>query len=166
MANDWFETVHEARRRAKRRLPRSVFLALVAGAQQGLTLRDNVEAYSEIGFSPHVVDLEDEPDLSTRVMGQDLSMPVLLSPTGVQAVHPEGELAAARAAANRGTAFGLSSFGSKPVEEVVAANPQTFFQSYWVGSKEDMAERAQRAKEAGAVGLIVTLDWVFSDGRD
>ena len=64
-------------------------------------------------------------------------MPVLISPTGVQAVHPDGEVAVARAAAARGVAMGLSSFASKPIEEVVAANPQTFFQMYWVGSRDD-----------------------------
>ena len=51
----------------------------------------------------------------------------------MQAVHPDGEVAVARAAAARGTAMGLSSFASKSVEEVVAANPQTFFQMYWTG---------------------------------
>ena len=72
----------------------------------------------------------------------------------------------ARAAAARGTAMGLSSFASKPVEEVVAANPQTFFQMYWMGGKDDMLARMERARAAGAVGLIVTLDWSFSHGRD
>ena len=99
-------------------------------------------------------------------MGQPISLPVLISPTGVQAVHPDGEVAVARAAAARGTAMGLSSFASKPVEEVVAANPQTFFQMYWVGTREQMAARMERARAAGAVGLIVTLDWSFSHGRD
>ena len=61
-------------------------------------------------------------------------MPVLISPTGVQAVHPDGEVAVARAAAARGTAMGLSSFASRPVEDVMAANPMTFFQMYWMGS--------------------------------
>ena len=62
--------------------------------------------------------------------------------------------------------MGLSSFASKPVEEVVAANPKTFFQLYWAGSKDDILARVERAKRAGAVGLIVTLDWSFSHGRD
>jgi heme/flavin dehydrogenase (mycofactocin system) len=93
-------------------------------------------------------------------------MPVLLSPTGVQAVHPDGELAVARAAAARGVAMGLSSFASKPVEAVVAANPQTLFQVYWSGSREKISERLERARKAGAVGLIVTLDWTFSHARD
>ena len=99
-------------------------------------------------------------------MGQPISFPVMISPTGVQAVHPDGEVAVARAAAARGTAMGLSSFASKPVEAVVAANPQTFFQMYWSGSKDQMLARLDRARTAGAVGVIVTLDWSFSNGRD
>jgi len=91
---------------------------------------------------------------------------VIISPTGVQAVHPEGEVAVARAAAARGTAMGLSSFASKPVEDVVAANPRTFYQTYWMGSKDAIVRRLDRARAAGVVGLIVTLDWSFSHGRD
>jgi pre-mycofactocin synthase len=166
MANAWFETVAEAQRRAKKRLPDSVYKALIAGSENGVTLRDNVNAFSELGLAPHVVGLQNERDLSTTVLGQDIALPVICSPTGVQAVHPDGEVAVARAAANRGTAMGLSSFGSKPVEEVVAANPKTFFQLYWAGSKDQILERVERAKRAGAVGLIVTLDWSFSMGRD
>jgi L-lactate dehydrogenase (cytochrome)/glycolate oxidase len=166
MAGGWFETVAEAQRRAKRRLPRSVYMALIAGSEFGLTLKDNVQAFGELGFAPHVAGLSSARDLSTTVMGQSISLPVMISPTGVQAVHPEGEVAVARAAAARGTAMGLSSFASKSVEEVVAANPQTFFQLYWAGSREQILQRAERARAAGAVGLIVTLDWSFSHGRD
>src|SRR4051794_10481068 len=166
MAGGWFETVAEAQRRAKKGLPKSVFMALHAGSEFGLTLRDNVGAVGELGFAPHVAGLSATRDLSTTVMGQELSLPVIISPTGVQAVHPDGEVAVARAAAARGTALGLSSFGSKPVEEVVAANPKTFFQVYWSGSKQDILARVERARRAGAVGLIVTLDWSFSMGRD
>ena len=166
MANTWFETVAEAQRRAKRRLPKSVYGALVAGSERGTTLEDNVAAFGELGFAPHVAGLAANRDLSVKVMGQGVSFPVLISPTGVQAVHPEGEVAVARAAAARGTAMGLSSFASMPVEEVVAANPQTFFQIYWIGSRDDMLARVERARAAGAVGLIATLDWSFSHGRD
>ena len=85
---------------------------------------------------------------------------------GVQAVHPEGELAVARAAAARDTAMGLSSFASRPLEEVIDANPRTFFQVYWAGTRERIAARLDRARAAGAPALIVTLDWSFSHGRD
>ncbi|HEY2506597.1 MAG TPA: pre-mycofactocin synthase MftD [Streptosporangiaceae bacterium] len=166
MSDSWFESVAEARRRAYKRLPRSVYSALWAGAEGGTTLDDNVKAFSELGFAPHVAGLRPERDLTTTVLGQPISMPVIISPTGVQAVHPDGEVAVARAAAARGTAMGLSSFGSKPIEEVVAANPQTFFQVYWCGSRDQIAARLERAQSAGAVGLIVTLDWTFSHSRD
>jgi heme/flavin dehydrogenase (mycofactocin system) len=163
---DWFETVAEAQARAKRRLPRSVYLALVAGTEKGLTSRDNEAAFDELGFRPHVADLPEKRDLATTVMGQDISFPVVVSPTGVQAVHPDGEVAVARAAAAEGTAMGLSSFASKPVEEVAAANSKVFFQMYWVGDRERILARAERARAAGAKGLIVTLDWSFASRRD
>jgi L-lactate dehydrogenase (cytochrome)/glycolate oxidase len=166
MANKWFETVAVAQRRAKKYLPKPLYGALVAGAEAGVTMRDNVDAFTEIGFAPHVAGLPATREMATTVMGQDISLPVVISPTGVQAVHPDGEVAVARAAAARGTAMGLSSFASKPVEEVIAANPKTFFQVYWVGTRDDMAARLDRARAAGAVGLIATLDWSFSFGRD
>jgi len=166
MANKWFETVAVAQRRAKRHLPKPVYGALIAGAEEGVTIRDNVDAFAELGFAPHVAGLPATREMATTIMGQPISLPVVISPTGVQAVHPDGEVAVARAAAARGTAMGLSSFASKPVEEVVAANPKTFFQMYWVGDRDQMAARMERARAAGAVGLIATLDWSFSFGRD
>lgn len=163
---EWFETVAEAQRRAKKRLPRSVYMALVAGSERGVTMNDNVRAFDELGFRPHIADLPTERNQATTVMGQEISMPVLISPTGVQAVHPEGEVAVARAAAAAGTAMGLSSFASKPVEEVAAANPKLFFQTYWVGGRDAILQRAERARAAGAKGLIITLDWTFATRRD
>jgi L-lactate dehydrogenase (cytochrome) len=165
-SREWFESVAEAERRARRRLPHSVFMALRAGAEAGRTLSDNVEAFGELGFVPRIANGPLERAQATTVMGQEIALPVLLSPTGVQAVHPEGELAVARAAASAGTAIGLSSFASKPVEEVVAANEKTFFQIYWLGSRERIEQIVERAREAGAKGLIVTIDWTFAHRRD
>lgn len=164
--NPWFETVAEAQRRARKRLPSSVYSALLAGSEKGVSLADNTAAFEQLGFAPHVAGLSGKRDLATTVMGQSIALPVIISPTGVQAVHPDGEVAVARAAAARGTAMGLSSFASKPVEEVVAANPQTFFQTYWSGTRDDMVRRMERARAAGVKGLILTLDWSFSNGRD
>jgi pre-mycofactocin synthase len=166
MGNAWFESVAEAQRRARKRLPASVYGALLAGAERGQTLADNVQAFTELGFAPHVAGNPAQRELATTVLGQPISLPVIISPTGVQAVHPDGEVAVARAAAARGTAIGLSSFASKPVEEVVAANPQTFFQIYWCGSRDQISARLERARAAGAVGLILTADWTFSHSRD
>jgi heme/flavin dehydrogenase (mycofactocin system) len=166
MTNAWFESVAEAQRRAKKRLPGSVYSALIAGSEKGVTLRDNVDAFDELKFAPRTAGLSGTRELGTTVLGRDISLPVVVSPTGVQAVHPDGEVAVARAAAARGTAMGLSSFASKPIEEVVAANPGTFFQVYWTGSREDILRRLERARAAGAAGLILTLDWSFSHSRD
>ncbi len=163
----WFETVAEAQRRAKKRLPSSVYSALLAGAEKGDTLGDNVRAFGELGFVPRIATgRAGGSELATTVLGQDIALPVIVSPTGVQAVSPEGELAVARGAAAAGTAMGLSSFASKPVEAVVEANAKTFFQVYWMGSRERMERTLERARAAGAKGLIVTLDWSFVHRRD
>ncbi|WP_280484369.1 alpha-hydroxy-acid oxidizing protein, partial [Nocardia cyriacigeorgica] len=121
--NPWFETVAEAQRRAKKRLPTSVYGALIAGSERGQTIEDNQAAFTELGFAPHVAGPIGERDQSTTVLGQHISMPVLISPTGVQAVHPDGEVAVARAAAPRGPRLGRCGLASKAMEEVVAGNP-------------------------------------------
>ncbi len=138
--NLWFESVAVAQRRARRHLPRSVYAALVAGSEAGVTVSDNLVAFGELGFAPRVGGAPARRDMSTVVMGQEVSLPVLISPTGVQSVEPEGE--------------------------VVAANAQTFFQLYWAGGREQIVSRIDRARAAGARGLIVTLDWSFSHSRD
>jgi heme/flavin dehydrogenase (mycofactocin system) len=164
---DWFETVEEARLRSVRRVPPSVSLALVAGSEKGVTLADNVAAFSELRFAPpRVADLPASRSLATTVLGQEISLPVITSPVGAQAVHPDGEVGVARGTSMAGTAMGLSSFASMPVEEVAAVNPRLSFQIYWCGGKDKIQYRLDRASRAGAKALIVTLDWSFSNGRD
>ncbi len=165
-ANPWFETVAVAQARARKRLPSSVYGALVAGSEQGLTIADNQAAFGELGLAPHVAGHHAQRSMATSVMGQDISLPVLISPTGVQAVHPDGEVAVARAAASRGTVMGLSNFASRSVEDVCATGATTFFQMYWTGDRDVMIQRMERAHAAGSRGLIATLDWSFSMGRD
>jgi pre-mycofactocin synthase len=164
--NPWFESVAVAQERARKRLPKPVYGALLAGSERGQTIADNQAAFAQIGVAPHVAGQHEKRSMETTVMGESLSLPVMISPTGVQAVHPDGEVAVARAAAARGTVMGLSNFASKPVEEVVAACPSTFFQMYWTGDRTTMLQRMERAHAAGARGLIATLDWSFSMGRD
>lgn len=166
MASKWFETVAIAQRRAQKRLPKSVYGALIGGSEKGLSSMDNLDSFDQLGFAPHVAGLSNERQMTTTVMGQMVSMPVLISPTGVQAVHPLGEVAIARAAANRGVAMGLSSFASCSIEDVCAASNQVFFQMYWSGHRDTMVQRLERARAAGAKGIILTLDWSFSNGRD
>ena len=164
--NPWFESVAVAQERARKRLPAPVYGALVAGSERGQSLADNQAAFTELGLAPHVAGQKPVRTMGRTLMGQDISLPVVISPTGVQAVHPEGEVAVARAAAARGTIMGLSNFASRSVEEVTATGATTFFQMYWTGDRDVMLQRMQRAHDAGALGLIATLDWSFSMGRD
>jgi L-lactate dehydrogenase (cytochrome) len=167
----WFESLAEAQRRAKKRVPRSVYDALLAGAERGSTLEDNVAAFAELGFVPRIAPglpgagFPGARELATTVLGQDISLPVIISPTGVQAVSPDGEIAVARAAAAEGTAMGLSSFASKALEDVVPVGAPVFFQAYWMG-RDRMTQLIERARAAGAQGLILTLDWTFAHRRD
>ena len=164
---DWFESVAEARRRARRRLPEPVFTALEAGAEAGLTRAANVAAFEEIRFAPpRVADLPAKRDQGTSVLGADISLPVIASPVGAQAVHPLGEVAIAMGTRDAGTALGLSEFASRPAAEVAAVNPRTFFQVHWSADRDTLLARAEAARAGGAAALIVTLDWSFPGGRD
>ena len=162
----WFESVAVAQERARRRLPESVYGALLAGSEKGVSYQDNMRAFSELGLAPHVAGAFAKREQSTTVMGQEISLPVLISPTGVQAVHPAAEVAVARAAIARGTLMGLSSFASKSMEDVIRTGARTLVQMYWMGDRDYMSRFIARARAAGAVGLIVTLDWTFSHSRD
>jgi isopentenyl diphosphate isomerase/L-lactate dehydrogenase-like FMN-dependent dehydrogenase len=80
--NPWFETVAVAQERARKRLPASVYGALVAGSERGQTAEDNTAAFAELGFAPHVVGQRAERTMSTSVMSQEIALPVIISPTG------------------------------------------------------------------------------------
>ena len=169
---DRFESVAEARQRARRRLPRPVFAAIEGGAEAGVTRADNVAAFGELRFAPPqlaprwLAGWPDRPDLRTSVLGVDIDLPVIASPVGAQAVHPLGEVAVAAGTRDAGTAMGLSEFASKPAAEVAAANPKLFFQVHWSADRDTLLERAEVAGRAGARALIITLDWSFPVGRD
>jgi pre-mycofactocin synthase len=165
--SDWFESVAEARRRARRRLPAPVFQAIEAGAEAGVTRNDNEAAFARIKFAPpRLADLPAKRDLSTTVLGVPVSLPVIASPVGVQAVHPLGEVAIARGTRDAGTAMGLSEFASRTTADVAAVNPDLFFGVHWSADRDTLLARAERARAQGAKALIVTLDWSFPAGRD
>jgi L-lactate dehydrogenase (cytochrome)/glycolate oxidase len=161
------ETVADAQRRAKKKLPEPVYTAILAGNENGATFRGNVEAFREIGFLPRVGDeIAGSRDMATTILGQDIDLPVVIAPAAAQAIHPEGEVAVARAAAHAGTAIGHSNFAPSPFEDVAAANPKAFFQLYWSGGRDVIAQRVERMRRAGARGLILTLDATMTQPRD
>ena len=156
---EWFETVAEARRRARRRLPIGV-MALVAGAEKGSPCGTTWPRSANCGSPAAHRQLPAARDMATTVMGQEIALPVI-SPTGVQAVHPEGEVAVARAAAARGTAIGLSSFASVRSRRSSPSTPRRSSRS--TGPARGRIAGAARAGPPPARGLIVTLDWSFSN---
>jgi isopentenyl diphosphate isomerase/L-lactate dehydrogenase-like FMN-dependent dehydrogenase len=98
--------VEDLRPLARRRVPRAVFDYLDGGAEGEVTLRENCRAFEDLTFRPrHAVALAG-CDLSTRVLGHTLSLPVMLAPVGYsRLMHPGGEVAAAGAAGRAGTAY-------------------------------------------------------------
>jgi L-lactate dehydrogenase (cytochrome) len=137
--------------------------------EQGLTREANVTAFNDLGFVPRigiVTGLPGGREQATSVVGQQISLPVIIAPTGAHGIHPQAELAVARAAARAGTAMALSSYASRPIQEIVEANPKTFFQLYWVGGRDRVYDVVQRASDAGAKALVVTLDKIFAHRRD
>jgi heme/flavin dehydrogenase (mycofactocin system) len=163
MARKPIESFAAAQRIAKRRMPRPIYTALISGNEKGITIKENPESFSQIGWLPRVAreTPEEQPlkrELATNALGMDLSMPVMIGPAGAQAIHPEAEVAVAKAAREAGTAIGLSSFATKPMEDVAAANPNWLYQLYWTGTRDDILWRIERAKKAGSKALIVTLD--------
>src|SRR5207244_12323705 len=92
------------------------------GAEDEITLRENRRAFEEVTFRPRHAIAFTECDLSTRVLGCDLALPVMLAPVGYSSVmHSRGELAAARAAGDAGTGYILSTISGVALEDVKGA---------------------------------------------
>ena len=111
--------IEDLRRLARRRLPRLVFDYLDGGAEDEVTLRENTRAFQDISFRPRGAIATKECDLAVRVLGQELSFPAMLAPIGYsRLMHPGGEVVAARAAGEAGTAYILSTISGHKLEAV------------------------------------------------
>jgi isopentenyl diphosphate isomerase/L-lactate dehydrogenase-like FMN-dependent dehydrogenase len=152
--------IADLRLMAKRRLPKAIFDYVDGGAEDEVTLRENRRAFEEVTFRPrHSVPVP-EVNLRATVLGHDLSLPVLLAPVGYcRMFHPEGEVAAARAAGKAGTAYILSTASGHPLEDVKAGTPgPTLFQLYLTGGREAATDAIVRARAAGFTTLVITID--------
>jgi len=134
----------------------------VAGsAGTGSTARANRAAFERRRIVPRMLRDVGERDLSTTVLGTAMAAPVLLAPIGVQTiVHPEGELASARAAASAGLVFVHSTAASHSIEQVAEASGDgpRWYQLYWPRDRGVAASLVARAEAAGYTALVVTLD--------
>lgn len=162
-------TVDRARTLARRRVPPAVFNYLDGAAETESTLRANRSAMMAVGFRPRmgVTPGEPAPSLSTTVLGRPLSMPVILGPVGfTRMMDRHGDVAAARAAGQAGTAFTLSSMSGHTMGEVAAAaTGPAWFQLYFLGGRPGAAQLVDRAQRAGFEALVVTMDTQIPGNR-
>ncbi len=152
-------SVAEARRRARRVLPRVVYDYIDGGADDEVTMGENEQAFRRLAFRPRVAVDTGEPSLATRVLGTEVSMPLLLAPCGlVRLMHPDGAAGAGRAAHSRGTLWVLSSVAGVTLETVADVPGHKWFQLYASGGRPEAASIMERAAVAGYEALVVTVD--------
>ena len=160
--------IADFRRLAKQRLPGPIFDYIDGGSDDETTLRRNTEAFDECELIPNVLSGVAAPDLTTRVLGREIAMPLFCSPTAMQRLfHWQGERAVARAAEKFGTYFGVSTIGTVSVEEIAAAvSTPKLFQFYV--HRDPGLNRAllDRAKEAGFDAVAVTVDTAAGGNRE
>jgi isopentenyl diphosphate isomerase/L-lactate dehydrogenase-like FMN-dependent dehydrogenase len=160
--------IADLRRLAKRRLPRLVFDYIDGGAEDEITLRDNVRAFREVRFRLRQGVAVPECDLRTTVLGTTYALPFLLAPVGFSRMfYPRGEAVAARAASAAGTAFILSTFSGTRLEEIrEQASGPLWYQLYVPGGRAVAEASIARARAAGYSVLVVTIDTPVSGMRE
>ena len=153
-------TIEDLRRRARRRLPRAVFDFIDGGAEDELTLRRNEAALKQITFRPRVLVDTHARNQSTTVLGQRLSTPLILAPTGLCGMAaPRGEILAARASLNAGVIFTLSSMSAVSIEETARTVPGPhWFQLYVWRDRSLTRSLVERAATAGYRAMVLTVD--------
>jgi isopentenyl diphosphate isomerase/L-lactate dehydrogenase-like FMN-dependent dehydrogenase len=153
-------SVDDVRRCAKKRLPKMVYDFVSGGAYDEVTLSANRSDFSDILFRPNLLTDVSNRNQRTRVAGQELAFPVMVSPAGLlRLAHTEGELAIARAAGNTGVVFVVSTAASWSMEEIAeAATGPLWFQLYLWRDRDIMRSLVERAKQAEYQALVLTVD--------
>jgi len=153
--------VHKLQAKARQLLSEEAYdwVAGAAGAEE--TLRGNSRAFRRWSIVPRMLCNVEQRDFSVTLFGRRLTAPILLAPIGVQKLlHPEGELAAARAAAHAGLNFVLSTVATTTMEEIaetVGRSPR-WFQLYWPKDPDLTISFLNRAEQSGFEAIVVTLD--------
>lgn len=156
------------RRLAQRHLPAPIFHYIDGGADDEATLRRNTAAFDEVDLVPRVLAGIDEVDLSVEVLGARLRMPLFFAPTALQRLfHHEGERAIARTADKFGTMFGVSTIGTRSIEELGAltAAPK-LFQIYVHKDPGLTTSLIERCRAAGFNALALTVDTIVAGNRE
>lgn len=150
-------------------LPPQAYDYVAGGASGERSMRANLVAFDRWRIVPRMLRDVSQRDLRVDVLGHSLPAPVLLGPIGVQnIIHPEAEVAVARAAGSLGLPFVLSTVSSRPMEEVANAASASlrWFQLYWGKDHELTASLLQRAEKSGYSAVVVTLDTAMLGWRE
>lgn len=167
---DMFPISFEAwERKAREALSDGPYHYIADGAGGGSTMRENREAFERWRIVPRMLRDVDERDLSVDLFGETFPAPFMMAPIGVQSIaHPEGELAAARAAKKAGIPYIASTASSYTMEEIAdtLGNSPKWFQLYWGRDPEVTASMLQRAEAAGYTAVVATLDTQMLSWRE
>jgi L-lactate dehydrogenase (cytochrome) len=153
-------TLSDIAKLAHRATPRLVIDFIEGGAEDEATVAGNRAAFASVDLMPRMLGGVAPRDMSVHVLDTDLSIPIVLGPAGLaRLAHPDGEVAAARAANKAGTAFTLSTGSSISIEEVAGAAPgRLWFQLYLWRDRDVVRDLLQRAERAGYRALVLTVD--------
>ena len=160
--------VDDLRRIARRRLPRGVFDYIDGAAEDERSLANNAAAFARVEFRPNVLRDVSAIDTTTTLFGRQVSMPLVLAPTGyTRLTHSEGELAVARAAGRVQLPYSLSTMSTRSIEEVAAVSDgPKWFQVYTWKDRGLVRELVERAAAAGYEVLWLTVDTAVLGNRE
>ena len=160
--------IEDLRKIARRKLPKPLFNYIDGGADDESNVLGNIRAFDGASLVPeYLIDVA-EIDLSTKVLGREISMPLFLAPTGMTRLfHHDGETAVSKAAAEAGTYYSLSTVGSTSIEDVAAAcDGPKCFQIYVMKDRSLTREFIQRCKDANYDSLTLTVDIPVAGNRE
>jgi L-lactate dehydrogenase (cytochrome) len=153
-------TIADLKDLARRRVPKMFFDYADSGSWTEGTYRANEEDFQKIKFRQRVLVDMDNRSLASTMIGEKVSMPVALAPTGMTGMqHADGEMLAAQAAEEFGVPFTLSTMSICSIEDVASATTKPFwFQLYVLRDKDFVFNLIDRAKAAKCSALVLTLD--------
>jgi len=155
------------RKLARKRLPAPIFHYIDGGSDDEITLRRNTAAFDDVDLVPDVLAGVDEVDLSVDVLGARLQLPLFFAPTALQRLfHHDGERAIARAAEKYGTMFGVSTIGTRSIEELGTFKAPKLYQIYVHKDTGLTSHMIERCRAAGFNALALTVDTIVAGNRE
>ena len=162
------KTIDDLRGIARAKLPNFVFEMLEGGADDEATLRRNRSIFARFLLSPKALVAIDPRDLGIDLLGVPAKLPIIVAPTGGNAMYwTRGDLAMAEAAADAGIPFAQSTVSMMPIEDVAKVKGlRHWFQLYEFGGPRTSHRLMERALAANCEALVVTIDGAITGNRE